>query len=63
MTRTTIAGGVFAVVVVFLVLATGRRDRDQDDDPVVATAPATLPSNAAEEGAYPGLPLRPDNHR
>ena len=55
MTRATIAGGALAVVVVLLILATGRRDSEQDVDPVVATAPAIPPSNAAEEEAYQGF--------
>ncbi len=47
MKRATIAGGALAIVMVLLVLATGRRDREQDVDPWVATAPAIPPSTAA----------------
>ncbi len=47
MKRATIAGGALAIVLVLLVLATGRRDREQDVDPGVATVPAALPPTAA----------------
>ncbi len=47
MTRATIAVGAFAIVLVLLVLATGRRNREQDVDPAMATAPAIPPSTAA----------------
>ena len=46
MTRATIVGA-FAIVLVLLVLATGRRNREQDVDPAMATAPAIPPSTAA----------------
>ncbi len=47
MKRATIAGGVLAIVLVLFVLSTGRRDREQDVDPGVATVPAIPPSTAA----------------
>ncbi len=48
MTRATIAGGALAIVLVLLGLVAGRRDREQDVDPAIATAPAIPPATAAE---------------
>ncbi|HVS63158.1 MAG TPA: hypothetical protein VMT85_06590 [Thermoanaerobaculia bacterium] len=50
MRRATIAGGVFAVLVLLalaLALAAGRRVLEQDADPVAAASPANAPSTAA----------------
>ena len=47
MTRTTIAGGAFIIVLVLLVLATGRRDREQSVAPEVTSTPAIPRSPAA----------------
>ena len=48
MTKATIAGGALAIVLVLLGLVAGRRDREQDVDPAIATAPAIPPATAAE---------------
>jgi len=50
MTRTTVAGGAFAVllVLVVLILAVGRRDLEQHRDPARTLSPAIPPSNVAE---------------
>ena len=44
MTRSTIAGGAFAIVLVLLAVAAGYRSRNQDVHPAAATSPATTPS-------------------
>ena len=47
MKRASIAGGALAIVLVLLVLTTGRRDREQDVDPALATVPVIPSSTAA----------------
>jgi hypothetical protein len=47
MKRAVIAGGTFALVLVLLALAAGRRALEQDVDPPGATSPAITPSLAA----------------
>ena len=54
MTRATIAGGAFAIVLVLLALAAGQRALEQDVDPAAATSPANTPSTAAAE-AHPSF--------
>lgn len=44
MKRAAIAGGAFAIVLVLLVFAAGRRSVEQDVDPAAATSPAIPPS-------------------
>jgi hypothetical protein len=46
MTRATIAGGVFATVLVLLALAAGYRALNQDVEPAAATPPAITPATA-----------------
>ena len=46
MKRTTIAGGVIALILVLLVLAPGPRDRDRHVEPEEATEPVFTPSTA-----------------
>jgi len=46
MTRSTIAGGAFATVLVLLALAAGYRALDQDVQPAAETSPAITPSTA-----------------
>ena len=48
MTRSTIAGGAFATVLILLALAAGYRALDQSVQPATATSPAITPSAAAE---------------
>jgi hypothetical protein len=46
MTRATIAGGVFTIVLVLLALAAAYRALNQDVEPAAATSPAIKPSTA-----------------
>lgn len=56
MTRATTAGAVLAIVTVLLVLTYSRRDREQDVDPALTTAPAIPPSTAtAGSGDHQGF--------
>jgi hypothetical protein len=62
MTRATIAGGVFATVLVLLALTAGYMALHQDVHPAAATSPATTPSTAPAAGethpaaeAHPGF--------
>ena len=55
MTKATIAGGAFAVVLVLLSLAVGNRAFERDVDLGAATSRATTPSTAdAQEGLLYG---------
>ena len=55
MTRTTIAGGAFATMLVLLALAAGHRAREHDVAPAAATSPAMTPSATdAQEGLLYG---------
>jgi hypothetical protein len=49
MTRSTIAGGAFATVLILLALAVGYRALEQDVQPAAATMPAITPSTAPAE--------------
>ena len=57
MTRATIVGGVFSIVIVLilLLLVTGRRDLEQNVDPAVPTAPSIPPSTVAAAEAHPSF--------
>lgn len=60
MTRSTIAGGAFATVLILLALAVGYRALNQDVQPAVATSPAIPPPTAPAEThlgaeAHPGF--------
>src|SRR3954470_12442356 len=58
MTRTTIAGGAFATMLVLLALAAGYRALKQDADPAAASSPAIAPSTTitpSTAAAHPGF--------
>jgi hypothetical protein len=54
MKKATIVCGALAIVLLLLVLATGRRDREQDVEPAVDTSSPILPSTAVSED-HPGF--------
>jgi hypothetical protein len=55
MTKTTIAGGVAAIVFTVLALAAGYRALEKDVDSTAATSPAITPSTAATAEAHPSF--------
>jgi hypothetical protein len=60
MTRSTIAGGAFATVLILLAFAAGYRALEQDVDPAATTSPAITPSTATAAGeTHPAAETHP----
>ena len=57
--RATIAGGVFAIVLVLIALAVANRALEQDDDPAPETAPSVTTSIPSAEEAQPSAETFP----